>query len=181
MIRGNRFARHAVEAIASGDEVALELDAFPVERVAQLGRVRAHVVRAHVLDLEVQPLPRREARGDEILHHFLLTVHRDRASAGEVLEVDAMVAALEAQRDAAMHESFAIHAFADSGLAHEIHGPLLEHARAHSLLDVLATATFEHHGVDADSGEQVREHEPRGPRSDDADLCPFLRHATSRA
>jgi hypothetical protein len=60
----------------------------------------------------------------------------------------------------------------------EIDGALLEHARAHALLDVLARAAFEDDGVDAFAMQQVRQHEAGGARTDDADFrAPLLRHA----
>ena len=101
------------------------------------------VVRADVLDLEVQACAARNARGDQILHDLLLPVHGDRAAARELVERDAMIGALEAQRDSAMHEPLAIHALADPRVAHELHGALLQHARAHALLDVLPAPALE--------------------------------------
>jgi hypothetical protein len=38
------------------------------------------------------------------------------------------------------------------------------------MLDVLAVAVLEHHRLDPVQMEQLREHEPGGPRADDADL-----------
>jgi hypothetical protein len=63
-----------VEAIASGDEVALELDLLAAHRVTQPGCVGADVVHARVFHLEVQPGAGRDPGGDQILHHFLLPV-----------------------------------------------------------------------------------------------------------
>lgn len=61
-----------------------------------------------------------EARRDEILHHFVLAVDGDAAPAREVGEVDAVAPALEAQLDAVMDESLALHALADAGLDEKI-------------------------------------------------------------
>src|SRR5256885_8093361 len=69
-----------------------------------------------------------------------------------------------------MHESLAAHALSEPGLSHEIDGALLEHARAYALLDILAAAALEHDRLDADTRKQMGEHQPRGPRTDDADL-----------
>jgi len=170
-----------VKAVASGDEVALELHRFAIDRVAQLRRARAHVVRAHVLDLEVKPRTARNARGYQILHHLLLPVHGDRAAAGELIEGYSVIVALEAERDPAMHEPLAIHALAKAGVAHELDGSLLEHTRAHALLDVLAAPALDDHRVDSRAREEMREHEPRGAGAYDADLRPLSPHTTSRA
>ena len=134
-------------------------------------------MHACVLDLEMQPGAGRNARGDQILHHLLLPVDRDRAPSRELVEGDAMIRALEAQRDAAMDEPFAVQARTESGLAHEVDGALLEHTRAHALLNVLSAAALHHHALDAGSREQMREHEPRRSRANDADLRLLSPHA----
>ena len=60
----------------------------------------------------------------------------------------------------------------------EVHRALLEHARAHAMLDVVAVAALEDDGIDARAVQEVRQHEPGGPRADDADLrAPLVRHA----
>src|SRR5689334_13592033 len=146
MSRRNGIARDAVEAIASRDEVALELHLLAVYRVTQPRRGGADVVHARVLHLEVQSRACGDARGDQVLDDLLLPVHGDRASARELIERDAVIGALEAQRNPAMHQPFAIEALAEPRLAHELDGALLEHTRAHALLDVLSAATLDDHG-----------------------------------
>ena len=52
----------------------------------------------------------------------------------------------------------------------QIDGALLEHAGAHAVLDVVAVAAFEHDGLDARAMQEMRQHEPRRARTEDADL-----------
>jgi hypothetical protein len=61
---------------------------------------------------------------------------------------------------------------ANAYLDEQIDSPLLEHAGADAPLDVLAAPRLEHDRVDPQQVEQVREHEPGRPGSDDADLGP---------
>jgi hypothetical protein len=67
-------------------------------------------------------------------------------------------------------QAFAAHARADSRRFEQIHRALLEHARAHAMLDVFTVAVFQDDGIDARAVKEVRQHEPRRARADDADL-----------
>ena len=63
--------------------------------------------------------------------------------------------------------------------------PVLEHAGAHAVLDVLARARLQHDRLDAGALEQVREQQPRGPGADDPHLrlhhAPFFAIVRARA
>ena len=89
-----------------------------------------------------------------------------------------MPVAAEAQLDALVDHPLAVQAVGHAGLGQQVDGALLEHARAHPLLDVLARAQLEHDGVDPAQLQQAGEHEPRRPGSDDRDLG-LLHHASS--
>src|SRR5205085_2184725 len=62
--------------------------------------------------------------------------------------------------------------FRDAGVAQELDRPLLEHARADPVLDIVACPILEDNGLDPRELEQARECEPRGPGADDPDLRP---------
>jgi hypothetical protein len=47
-----------------------------------------------------------------------------------------------------MGHAFALHALAETSLAQQVDGSLLEHACANALLDVLTRMLFEHYGLD---------------------------------
>ena len=81
-----------------------------------------------------------------------------------------MALAVEAQLDAVVHEPLGVHARAEPDLVHQVHRRLLEHARAHALLHVLAVARLEDHRLDPPQLEQPAEHQPGGPASDDRHL-----------
>ncbi len=101
----------------------------------------------------------------------MLAVHRDRAAAGELRQVDAVVAAGEAQLDPVMDEALASHPVADARLDQQVHRALLEHACADPLLDVVAALDFDHDRLDAAQVQEVREQQARGPGPDDPHLC----------
>ena len=106
----------------------------------------------------------REPRGDQILHHLVLAVDGDRATAGELAQRDAVALALELQVDAVVDEPFAVHPLADAERAQQIDRSLLEHAGAQSALDVRAVATLDDDRVDAVACEQTcASMSPAGP------------------
>ena len=79
----------------------------------------------------------------------MLRVDGDCFSTGEIREVNAMRAPAETQIHTVVHQAFALQPFADAGFFQQVHGALLQHTRAHTLLHVLAAAIFEHDGFDA--------------------------------
>ncbi len=170
-----------MEAVAAGDEVAFELVLSAVLAPAHARSVRLELVDADVGDVELDGPSGVETGADQVLHHFLLAVDRDRAAAGQRREVDPVSAAAEAKLDAMVQESFAGEAFADARALEELDRRMLEHARAHAMLDVVAAAVLDDDRVNALEMQQMREQEPRGPRADDADLRAVYCHRPRRA
>ena len=123
-----------------------------------------------VLDLVEQRPAGREAGLDEVGDDPVLAVDRDRAAAGQLAHRDPVAPSREAELDAVMDEALRLDAAGEAGLPEHVHGALLEHARPHPLLDVLAAAVLEHDGLDALEAEQVGEQEPGRPCADDPDL-----------
>jgi hypothetical protein len=166
--------------IAARDQFALELvlaALVPEAKPRPLGFDRLH---AYVLDLEQERQPGLDARRDQILDHFRLTVDDDRAASGQVAERDAVALAVELNVDAAVNDALRVHPCADPGLSKQLHRALLEHAGTDAVLDVLAAAVLEDDALDSLHLEQPRERQPRGPGADDADLCPHARRLVSQ-
>ena len=128
------------------------------------------IVDAHVIRLEQDAPARGKARCDQVLHDFLLCVHRDRAPAGQCWEIDAVATPAEAQLDAVVYQSLAPHAIAHAALVEEVNRALLQHPGAHAVLAVLAAAELQHDRLDAGEMQQMREQQPGRSRADDADL-----------
>jgi hypothetical protein len=127
-------------------------------------------VHAHAFHLEVQRPAGLEPRVDQVLHHLLLPVDRDRATAGQVAQRDAMAAAREAQLEPLVDKALALQPFANPGRHEEVDRPLLQHAGTHALLHVVAVARLDHDRLDPAPPEQVTEHEARRPGADDPHL-----------
>ena len=81
-----------------------------------------------------------------------------------------MACPVEGEIDAVVPHPLARQPPADAGLAHQVDRPLLEHARAHALDDVLTAAVFEDDRVDAFEMQQLSEHQTGRARADDAYL-----------
>src|SRR5262245_3657927 len=73
-----------------------------------------------------------------------------------------------------------MHPLAQADLVHQVHRRLLEHARAHAVLDVLSVARLEDHGLDPAQLEHTPEHQSGRPTADDRDLGLHGPHDTVR-
>ena len=143
---------------------------------ANLRQLHIEVSNADVVDLEPQRLAGRDARVDQILDDFVLSVDRDGAAAGQLRERNAMALAAERHVNPFVPQPFAREAVAEADLVHQIDGALLEHARADALDHMLLAAIFEDERMDAPQVEKVAEHQPCRTAADDADLGPNLFH-----
>ena len=126
-----------MEAVAAGDDAAAQLVALAVGDVADDGAVAVEVVDRHVGRLEHDRVAGGEAGGDEVLDDLLLPVDGDRV-ADELVEVEAVAAALEGELDAAVGEALAVESVGDAELAQQGDARVLEHAGADPVLDVVA-------------------------------------------
>ena len=111
------------------------------------------------------------ARRDQILDDLALSVHGNRPPTGEAGKVDVMPRAAKGQVDAVVPQAFPRKAVADAHRMHQVHGALLEHPGTDALDHVLAVVALHDHRVDAGLVQQLPQHQARGARADDADLC----------
>jgi hypothetical protein len=123
-----------------------------------------------LLHREVQGPPACTPRLDQILHHLVLPVDGDGAAPRELRQIDPVPAAAEGEMNALVTHPLALQPRADAGVRQQIDGPLLQHAGADTLDDVVLAAVFQDDGVDALEMQQVPEHQPSGSRPDDPDL-----------
>src|SRR5580704_4577455 len=100
----------------------------------------------------------------------MLRINGDGFSAGEVREINAMCALVEAKIHTVMHQSFALQPFAYAGFFQQVNGALFENSGAHALLDVLAAAIFQDYGFDAVEMQQMRKNQTCGPGANDTNL-----------
>ena len=111
-----------------------------------------------------------QSRRHEILDDLMLGIHGD-SLAGQGAQINALTAAVEAQFEAVMNEALAKHAFAQPGFHQEVHRNLFKDAGANGGLDVLPAARLDQHRFDADSVQQMRQHEPGRACTNYSHLC----------
>ena len=92
-------------------------------------------------------------------------------------KIDVVPRAAKRQVDAVVPQALARQAIADAHRVHQVHGALLEHPGTDALDHVLAVVALDDHRVDAGLVQQLPQHQARGPRADDADLCAVRVHA----
>src|SRR5215203_21060 len=169
----NAVPAHAVEAVASGDEVAGDLPVVAVVPVMEDGPISPEALGADVLDVEEECAARVQPGGDQILHDLLLPVDHDSAAAGQRREVDPVPLAGELQLDPVVDETLPSEPLSHADLLQQVDSALLEHPGPDAALDVLAGSVLENDGVDPLQVEEVSEDEAGRPGADDADLRPL--------
>ena len=89
-----------------------------------------------------------------------------------------MSLAVELEVDPVVDDALALHPRGHTRPLQQLDRPLLQHAGANPVLDVLAIPVLEHDRLDAGDLEQARQRQSRGAGADDADLRP---HSPSSA
>jgi hypothetical protein len=77
----------------------------------------------------------------------------------------------EGEVDPVVDEPVAAHPVPDTGLAHQVHRALFQHACLDRLLDVLPCLHVDHHRFDAALVQQVGQHQPGRAGADNSNLC----------
>jgi hypothetical protein len=159
-----------MESVAAGDEIALYVHALTVKSAPDDRPLAVEPLHARIAHFIMDFGARGQPCGDKVLDHLLLTVDPDRTATREVTQRNAMRLTFKPELDAVMRQPLAHETTTDTGLAQQIDGGLLEHARAHPPLDVLAASALDDDGFDALQVKQVRKHQPGGTGADDAYL-----------
>ena len=184
LVQGQGVLRHALpadtmEAVAAANEIAPQLPRLAVLAEADPRAVALETMNRHVLGLEHDPAARSKAGVDQILGHLGLTVH-GHGLAGERAEIDPAPPAAEAQLDAVVHQTDAMHPLADLRRIEQVDRALLEHARADPPLHVGPAAALQDHRLDALEMQELGEQEGppvRPPRCQPACACQQPRRA----
>ena len=167
----NARPAYAVKAVAAADEVAGELLVLAVVPEPDFRCLAGEVVNADVARLEQDLATIRKAPVDQILHHLLLAVD-GHALADELAEIDVVQGAAEAEIDAIVEHSLALHARAHADFNQQVARPLLDQSGADAALDIVAAAVLQHDGLDARQMQEMRQHQPGRSCPDDTDLRP---------
>src|SRR5262245_5258307 len=173
--RGRRYARPAnpMKSVAAADEIAGKLDIPRLVPKTNFWCAAGDVVDTHVVRLEQNCAAVGKSTRDQIFYDFLLAVD-GHAFADEIAEIDVVQGAAECEIDAIMEHAFVLHAIADAGFDEQVARPLLDQSGTDAALDIVAAAILQDHTVDAHAVEQMREHQPGGPGTDNPDLGAHL-------
>ncbi len=158
-----------MEAVTAGNEVALDFLRIALVGKPDLRPLGIEVVHGHAVDLEQQRAVVGAPLRDQVPHNFLLAVDGD-ALVHQLLEVEPVNVAVDADIDAPMWRAFALHARADADFRQQIGRPMLHQAGANAVVDVPFAAVLDDDGLDALQVKKPRQHQAGGARSDDADL-----------
>ena len=160
-----------MEAVAAGDQIALELarPALVLER--DPGPVGVDVVHRDAAHLEEERLAGVQADPDQVLHDLGLAVDHDRRPAGQLAQRDAVPLAVELEADPMVDDSLAGQPLACAGTYQRVHRALFENAGADTLLDVVAAPRLEHDRLDPLGAQELGEGQPGRPGADDPHLC----------
>ena len=133
-------------------------------------RLRVKIGNAHSFGFKKERRIVIKARGDQVLHHFLLRIDGD-GLPHQVLKINTVAFAIEPKFHAAVLQSLARHSRSDARIAQHIHRALLQHASAHPALHILARVAFQHHAFDSLQMQKVRQHQPGRAGADNTHLC----------
>jgi hypothetical protein len=160
-----------VEAVASGNKIALDLGFDAVLAVTHSWRLGCDVVEAHPVRLIDGPCACDDACIHQVARDLGLAIDRD-GLAGQGAEINALAAAAEADFDTVMHQTLAVEAGAHTGAVEEIDGPLLDHAGTDTTQHVLAAPLLECDVGNAVLVEELAEEQARRAGADDRYLGP---------
>ncbi|MNL16341.1 hypothetical protein D3C87_1373780 [compost metagenome] len=157
VLGGNRLPRHAMEAVAAGDVVAIEAIVFAV-----LFEGHERFVSFHAVGNDIARLVEGLRAGDLTSGHQVpgdlgLAVDHHGFAPGEGLQVDVHLAPVEGQFEATMNQSFGVHALAHTGLAQQLYHALFKHTGTDAPEYIIRRLAFENQGVDAGVVQQLSE------------------------
>ena len=137
-----------MEAVAAGDEVAVDLVADAVLDVGDARAVGVEIMRFDVGGLIDGGEPGRLARVHQVERHLGLAVDHHGLAGGGV-HVDAVPRAAESQFDAMVHQPLAMGARAGADLVQQRHRAFLEQAGADAAEHIFRRLALENDVVDA--------------------------------
>ena len=167
---GNGGPAHTVEAVTTGDEVAAKLVPLGVACKPNRRRASAEIVQANVVDLEVQRSVGRKPGGDQILNQLVLAVDGQLA-AGQLGERDPVSPpSKSSSMPWCTMRSRCIRSASPTSVSRSTVPCSSTPARMRPL-DVFTALPLQHHGVDAQTVQQMCKHKAGRTGSDDPDLC----------
>ena len=150
----NAGARDAMVAIATGDEIAVHVDALTALGVAYACRAAGEIIDRDVLRFPDDAAAGTGTRIRQVFLQLGLSIDHD-ALSSERLQIDAMRAAVERKLDAVVRQTLAHHARSHTGLVQQIDRSPLEQSGADARFDVFARVSLQHDRLDAARVQQL--------------------------
>ncbi|MNN15392.1 hypothetical protein D3C81_1284940 [compost metagenome] len=169
-VGGNRLSRHSMEAVATGDVVAIETIPFAVFLKSDKRFVGFHAVGNDVVGLINRLRASLPTSGHQVAGDFGLAVDHHGLATRQGVQIDVYLASVEGQFEAAMHQSLGVHALTHAGLTQQLYHALFKHAGADSTEYIVRGLTFENEGVDSGIVQQLAEQQARRAGANDGDL-----------
>ena len=154
----NAGPANSVKPIAPGNEIAGQLIGVAILFISDLRGDVVEVARADIFHLEQNLTAGRNAGVGQILDHFMLGIDGDAFPAGQLLEVNAMAAPVEAQLNSVVNKAFALHPLTHTHLGEQVDRALFQHAGAHTLFHILPAAVLDYDGFDSLQVEELGKH-----------------------
>src|ERR1700733_3615646 len=153
-----------MKAITTCDIVTLNL--VPIAFLVHTDRrsIPIDIMKRHLAAFEAHISPVSQTKGDQILHHLVLSID-GHVLAREFYERDSVQQAVRSQVDAIMAQAFAIETFAGARLAQHLDAGVFQYPGPDSLLAIIAGSCFENDGADAIEVKQVGKHQAGRPCS----------------
>src|ERR1019366_3832309 len=105
------------------------------------------VMHADVLNFKQNLATGRDPGIVQVFQNLMLSVNGDAFSASEILKIDAVTAASEAQLDPMVDQAFGFHPLAHSHLGEQVNRSLLQQGLAETVFYIMAALTFNHAGL----------------------------------
>ena len=156
-------------AIAAGDEIAVDLLAPAVLRVAHPRPAGIEIIDRKRLRFPDDAAACRLTCIRQIFLYLGLAIDHH-ASAGKTLQIDPVRAAVEREFDAVVRKTLAHHPRPDTSLVQQIDRAPLEQSGPDARLDILTRLPLKDDGFDAARVQQLGQQQPGRARADDGDL-----------
>ncbi|MCY1299773.1 hypothetical protein D9M68_364370 [compost metagenome] len=149
-----------MKAVAAGDEVAIDTPGRTILLKGDVGLMAVEIMRFDIGSFIDRRRPGVLAMLHQIARQFRLAIDHDALAAGQMQQIDAVVAAVEGKRETVMRQPLLVHPRAGPGAIHQSDRAFLKHAGAHAAKDVILADAVENDVVDAGFRQQLPKQEP---------------------
>ncbi len=158
-----------MKAVAASDEITVDSVCYAVFLIAHVRARAAEVMWGDITGIVDGHATGRVAFVHEVMCQLGLAIDHD-AFARQAEKVDAVIAAVEGEREPLMRQPLPVHAGTGAGAIEHADHTFLQNAGAHAAKDIVLAHTVEDDIVDAGIGKQLAKQQARWARTDDSDF-----------